>query len=59
MLREWESRTENKGVSGRWNADFWEVLEVAVNKGFRGVLGLAGKWDDAMRLTEGVVLNTN
>jgi len=53
-----ECGTENKGVSGRQDANFWEVLEVAANKEVRGILGRAGVWDDAVRLTEGVVLTT-
>jgi len=53
-----EGGIENKGVRGRRDSDFWQVLEVAVNKEVRGILGWAGVWDDAVRLTEGVVLTT-
>jgi len=58
MRKEWEGETENKGVSGWREADFWGVLEVAVKKDVRGILAWAGVWDDAVRLTEGVVSNT-
>jgi hypothetical protein len=56
--KSWEGGIENKGVSGRWNADFGGVLEVAVNEGVRGILGWAGEWCDAGMRTGRVVLPT-
>jgi hypothetical protein len=54
-----EVGVENKGVSGWWNADFLGILEVAVNKGLRGIEGWAGEWCDAGMRTGGVALATN
>ena len=59
MQKEWEGAIENKGAIGWWNADFWGVLEVAANKGVRGILEWAGEWWDVLRRTGGVALTTN
>src|SRR5579859_2799341 len=54
-----EGGNENQGVSGRWNADFCEVLEVIANKEVKGILDWAGEWCDAGRRTGSVAGATN
>jgi hypothetical protein len=59
MQKTGEGETENKGVSKRWDVDFWRVLEVGVNEGLRGILSWAEELGDAGRRTGSVALTTN
>ena len=59
IWKEREAGAENKRLTRPPFVCFCEISEVAVNKRVRGILGWAGVWDDAVRLTEGVVANTN
>src|SRR5579863_6164535 len=57
--KSWEGGIENKGVSGWSNADFWRVLEVAVNEGVKGILWRVGEWCEAGMRTGSVAVTTN
>jgi len=58
MPKDGEGSVEKKGVRGSRIEGFCEISQVAVNRRLTRILGWAGVWCDAVRLTEGVAVNT-